>query len=150
MRAEFLRVFTQPRPEAEVDHCYAAKTEKCIGRFDKWRLSRFRQTFNSASSPALIVHGTNDTTVPVEKASELNDILTNLSIPHAFYMYPAAEHRFDRDKSAANDAAAESAWGKTSRFCKVTYISDLDCSRSVGHFWPIYHNGISWDCSLSH
>jgi carboxymethylenebutenolidase len=79
-------------------------------------LSRFRQVFNSASSPVLILHGAEDSTVPVGKAAELDALLTNLSVRHSYHQYPGAEHRFERDRSAANDAAAASAWEKTRAF----------------------------------
>ena len=84
-------------------------------------LNRFREAFTPNSSPALILHGTGDSTVPVAKLIELDGILTSVSAPHAFYTYPGAEHRFERDGGAANDAAAESAWQKTTAFFR-TYL----------------------------
>jgi len=45
-------------------------------------LSRFRQVFTSASAPVLILHGTNDSTVPVLKAIELDAILAATQTPH--------------------------------------------------------------------
>jgi dienelactone hydrolase len=82
-------------------------------------LSRFRQSFNPASSPVLILHGADDSTVPVAKATELDELLISLSVPHAYYQYPGAGHRFERDRSAANDLAAYSAWEKTRAFLQT-------------------------------
>jgi carboxymethylenebutenolidase len=82
-------------------------------------LGRFRQSFNPASSPVLILHGTDDSTVPVAKAAELDELLTGIAVPHSYYQYPRAEHRFERDHSAANDAAAKSAWDKTREFLQT-------------------------------
>lgn len=79
-------------------------------------LSRFQQTFTNTSSPVLIFHGTNDSTVPVMKAVELDAILTAAQTHHEFHQYADAEHRFDRDKGASNDAAAADAWQRTQAF----------------------------------
>ena len=82
-------------------------------------LSRFRQTFNANSSPVLILHGSNDSTVHADKASALDEILKSSSATHELHIYDGAEHRFDRDRSPANDAAAGSAWEQTKAFLKV-------------------------------
>ncbi len=79
-------------------------------------LSRFQQVFSAKSAPVLILHGTNDSTVPVGKAIELDKILAETQAPHEFYQYAGAEHRFDRDRSASNNAAAEDAWQRTLAF----------------------------------
>jgi carboxymethylenebutenolidase len=82
-------------------------------------LSRFTQSFNPSSSPVLILHGTDDSTVPVAKATELDELLTGIPVPHSYYQYAGAEHRFERDHGAANDAAATSAWDKTLDFLQT-------------------------------
>jgi dienelactone hydrolase len=79
-------------------------------------LSRFRQVFTPASAPVLILHGTNDSTVPVLKAIELDAILAATQAPHELQQYVGAEHRFDRDRSDRNDAAAADAWLRTKTF----------------------------------
>lgn len=79
-------------------------------------LSRFRQAFTNTSAPVLILHGTDDSTVPVRNAIELDSILTAAQSPHEFKQYPGAEHRFDRDGGANNDAAAADAWRRTQAF----------------------------------
>jgi carboxymethylenebutenolidase len=79
-------------------------------------LDRFRQAFTSQSAPVLILHGADDSTVPIGKAIELDSILTAARAPHEFHQYPGAEHRFDRDGGAANEAAAADAWRRTLDF----------------------------------
>jgi carboxymethylenebutenolidase len=82
-------------------------------------LTRYRQTFTSASSPVLVLHGSDDTTVPVLKAIELDQVLTQTQTQHTFAQYAGAEHRFERDHSASNDAAADDAWQRTRAFLKL-------------------------------
>ncbi len=53
------------------------------------------------------------------RAAELDELLTGLSVPHSFYQYPGAEHRFERDRSTTNDAAAASAWERTRAFLRT-------------------------------
>ena len=79
-------------------------------------LSRFRQSFTAHSAPVLILHGTNDSTVPFEKASALDSFLTSISAPHEFHSYDGADHRFDRTYGDANSAAASDAWTRTLAF----------------------------------
>jgi carboxymethylenebutenolidase len=79
-------------------------------------LSRFRQVFTSTSSPVLLLHGSDDSTVPARKAIELDSILTAAHSRHEFHQYPGAEHRFDREGGAANEAAAADAWQRTQAF----------------------------------
>ncbi|MDO8598392.1 MAG: dienelactone hydrolase family protein, partial [Sulfuricaulis sp.] len=79
-------------------------------------LSRFRQAFTNSSAPVLVLHGTNDSTVPVRSAIELDSILTAAQSPHEFHQYPDAEHRFDRDRGAGNETAAADAWWRTQAF----------------------------------
>ncbi len=79
-------------------------------------LSRFRQVFSKTSAPVLVLHGTNDSTVPIRNAIELDSILNAAQTRHEFYQYPGAEHRFERDRGANNDAAATDAWGRTQAF----------------------------------
>jgi len=79
-------------------------------------LNRFRQTFTSKSAPVLILHGSNDSTVPVRSAIELDTILTAAQSPHEFHQYMGAEHRFERDGGANNEAAAADAWQRSQAF----------------------------------
>jgi carboxymethylenebutenolidase len=76
-------------------------------------LSRFQQVFSAKSAPVLILHGTSDGTVPFSNATELDKLLTDKQAPHEFFQYAGAEHRFERDRSASNDAAAEDAWQRS-------------------------------------
>jgi carboxymethylenebutenolidase len=79
-------------------------------------LDRFRRTFTFHSAPVLILHGAADSTVPISKAIELDSILTAAQAPHTFHQYPGAQHRFDRDGGADNEAAAADAWRRTIDF----------------------------------
>lgn len=79
-------------------------------------LDRYRQAFTNTSSPVLVLHGTNDSTVPVLKAMELDAILTAAQTPHEFRQYAGAEHRFDRDRGDSNDTAAADARQRTQSF----------------------------------
>ena len=79
-------------------------------------LSLFSQAFNSKSSPVLILHGTEDATVPFGKAVELDAMLTAAQSRHEFYQYPGAQHRFERDGGGNNEAAAADAWQRTQSF----------------------------------
>lgn len=79
-------------------------------------LSRFSQAFTNTSAPVLVLHGTNDSIVPVRSAIELDSILTAAQSPHEFHQYAGAEHRFDRDRGASNEAAAADAWRRTQAF----------------------------------
>jgi carboxymethylenebutenolidase len=81
-------------------------------------LSRFRQAFASTSAPVLVLHGANDSTVPVRNAIELDSILAAAQSPHEFHQYPGAEHRFDRDSGAGHETAAADAWLRTRTFLR--------------------------------
>jgi carboxymethylenebutenolidase len=76
-------------------------------------LNRFQQVFSATSSPVLVLHGANDSTVPVRKAIELTNILTEKQASYQFHQYDGAGHRFDRDGGASNEAAADDAWQRT-------------------------------------
>lgn len=80
-------------------------------------LARFRQTFTGRSAPVLILHGTDDATVPVEKAVQLDAILAAKDAPHELRQYRGAGHLFDR---GGNDAAAADAWQRTLTFLGKT------------------------------
>jgi len=84
-------------------------------------LSRFHDTFTETSSPVLILHGTDDSTVPFTKAVELDSILTAAKSPHEFHQYSGAGHRFDRDGGGSNDAAALDAWQRTQEFMNKAF-----------------------------
>ncbi len=83
------------------------------------RLERYRRLFNRASSPVLILHGTEDGTVPFAAAVTLDAILTAAQTPHEFYRYPV-EHRFDRDGAPESVRAAADAWQRTRAFLAGT------------------------------
>ncbi|MGD0144432.1 MAG: dienelactone hydrolase family protein, partial [Rhizomicrobium sp.] len=67
-------------------------------------LDRFRQAFTARSAPVLILHGTNDGTVPFDRAAALDSFLTSIGAPHEFHSYDGADHRFDRTYGGANSA----------------------------------------------
>jgi carboxymethylenebutenolidase len=79
-------------------------------------LSLFRRVFTAGSAPVLILHGEKDSTVPVEKAIQLDSILTAAGSPHDFREYSGAEHLFDREGGSANKEAAADAWLRTQDF----------------------------------
>jgi len=79
-------------------------------------LERFREAFNNTSAAVLILHGTDDSTVPVGKAIELDSILAAAQSRHEFHQYPGAEHRFDRDGGVSNETAAADAWQRSQVF----------------------------------
>ena len=79
-------------------------------------LGQFRQVFTSSSAPVLILHGDKDSTVPVNKAIQLDSILTAAHSPHEFHLYPGAEHSFDREWGGNNKKAAADAWQRTKAF----------------------------------
>jgi dienelactone hydrolase len=83
-------------------------------------LDLFRQVFTSGSSPVLILHGEKDSTVSVQKAIELDSLLTAAKSPHEYHQYPGAEHRFDRDRGGRNKEAAADAWQRTQAFLNKT------------------------------
>jgi carboxymethylenebutenolidase len=47
--------------------------------------------------PVLILHGTEDTTVPVEEAYHLQSVLEKRAIPYEMQIYEGAGHGFDND-----------------------------------------------------
>jgi carboxymethylenebutenolidase len=83
------------------------------------QLERYRRLFNHASSPVLILHGTEDGTVPFAAAVMLDSILTAAQTPHEFYRYPVG-HRFDRYGVPASERAAADAWQQTRAFLART------------------------------
>jgi len=80
------------------------------------QLSRFREVFNGTSAPVLVLHGTDDSTVPVSVAVRLGALPTSAQSPHELHQYAGAEHRFERDRGASNEAAAADAWQRTLGF----------------------------------
>jgi carboxymethylenebutenolidase len=79
-------------------------------------LSLFRRVFTAGSAPVLIFHGDKDSTVPIEKAIQLDSILTAAGSPHEFREYSGTEHLFDREGGSANKEAAADAWLRTQAF----------------------------------
>ncbi len=78
--------------------------------------ARFRSLFGKESSPVLILHGTDDSTVPVGAARHLAAIVRSAGSPCEIQLYDGAGHRFDRDTGAADSAAAADAWQRTIHF----------------------------------
>jgi carboxymethylenebutenolidase len=79
-------------------------------------LKRFASTFNKTSAPVLILHGTDDDTVPIGAAKHLKEIVASAGSPLEIHIYDGAGHRFERDSSEANDKAAADAWHRTIAF----------------------------------
>lgn len=79
---------------------------------------RFRGVINDKSSPMLILHGSNDGTVPIAQAALLDQLLTGAKVAHEYVKYDGAEHRFERDSGKENEAAAADAWRRTLAFLK--------------------------------
>jgi len=74
-------------------------------------------TFTASSSPVLILHGTNDSTVSVSLATNLAAALSSKGSPHELVTYPGVEHTFDRG-ATLNAAARANAWTRTEAFLK--------------------------------
>mgnify|MGYP003341457854 CR=1 FL=1 len=82
-------------------------------------LTRFSSTFDSHSSPVLILHGSADRTVPVAAAEHLGQIVKAAGSPYEIQIYPDADHQFDRvARTDAMTAAAAEAWNRTLAFPK--------------------------------
>ena len=79
-------------------------------------LSRFKGVFTKASSPVLILHGTDDGTVPVTAARNLSKIVEAAGSPVEIRLYDGTGHRFDRSGSPQDAAAAADAWPRTLAF----------------------------------
>jgi carboxymethylenebutenolidase len=80
-------------------------------------LVRFSSIFSTASAPVLVLHGSNDLTVPVGAARRLASILDRAKSPHELRIYDGADHAFERgQQTAAARAAADDAWGRTLAF----------------------------------
>lgn len=78
--------------------------------------ARFGSTFSRASSPVLILHGMDDSTVPVGAAKRLAAIVNSAGSPCEIQLYDGAGHRFDRIGGSANQSAATDAWQRTMDF----------------------------------
>jgi carboxymethylenebutenolidase len=80
-------------------------------------LSRFKGVFNKGSSPVLILHGTDDGTVPVAAARNLGAIVAGAGSPVEVHLYDGAGHQFDRMQGSSQDiAAAADAWQRSIAF----------------------------------
>ena len=90
----------------------------------KYPLTRI---FTKDSSPVLILHGSNDSTVPVAQAEKLAQILSRENVPHEIKIYDGAEHRFERtsgyrggrgltNSNTYDTAVAKDSWDKTLKF----------------------------------
>lgn len=79
-------------------------------------LSRFSATFNKNSAPVLILHGTDDDTVKVMFAQNLETIVKSAGSPYEIQLYDGAGHEFERVGGSQNAAAAADAWPRTLAF----------------------------------
>jgi carboxymethylenebutenolidase len=80
-------------------------------------LTRFSSTFDKNSAPVLILHGSDDRTVPVGAAQHLGGIVKSAGSPYELKIYDGADHVFERDlRNDAQKAAAADAWQKTQAF----------------------------------
>jgi carboxymethylenebutenolidase len=78
--------------------------------------ARFSSIFSKSSSPVLILHGTDDSTVPVGVAKRLAAIADSAGGRCEIHLYEGAGHLFDRDGGSSNRAAATDAWQRTLDF----------------------------------
>lgn len=67
------------------------------------------QVFPADSSPVLMLHGSNDSTVPVSLATNLAATLAGTGSPHELIVYPGVEHSFDRG-TTLNAAARDDGY----------------------------------------
>jgi carboxymethylenebutenolidase len=79
-------------------------------------LNRFSTAFAKSSAPLLILHGTDDATVPIGAAQHLVSIVKTAGSPYEAQIYPGASHEFERVAGAQNSAAAADAWPRTVAF----------------------------------
>jgi carboxymethylenebutenolidase len=102
----------------------AGKVQAAIGYYGAYSgagtdrsLGRFRQVFNKASAPVLILHGNSDGTVPVQLAQNLATIVSAAQAPVQMQIYSSVDHRFDREPgSPAAAAAAADSWTRSLDF----------------------------------
>lgn len=78
---------------------------------------RFEDIFTKDSSPVLILHGDNDTVVPVILANQLSAILNATKTLYEMKIYSGVGHRYDRQGSLDENAANDS-WDSTLVFLK--------------------------------
>jgi carboxymethylenebutenolidase len=85
-------------------------------------LGRFKEAFNAASTPLLILHGTGDTVVPVQAAQTLAEIARAARAPVEIHLYGGATHVFDRGSAGKralgtlSPEVAADAWTRTLAF----------------------------------
>lgn len=101
----------------------AGKVDAAVGYYGAYSgagsdksLNRFRSTFTKGSAPLLILHGSEDETVPVGAAKHLASIVVAAGSPSELHIYDGAGHQFERDSSPPNNAAAADAWTRTLAF----------------------------------
>lgn len=101
----------------------AGKVDAAVGYYGTYSgagsdksLNRFHSLFTEGSAPFLILHGNADQTVPVGAAKHLASIIAAAGSLHELHIYDGAGHRFDRDASLTNNAAAADAWMRTIAF----------------------------------
>ncbi len=78
---------------------------------------RFDDIFTKDSCPVLILHGRYDSTIKVKSIEHLGDMLKERMCVYELYIYPNAEHRFERGKSLDAHAASDS-WSRTLSFLR--------------------------------
>jgi carboxymethylenebutenolidase len=67
--------------------------------------------------PTLILHGDQDSIVPVRNATELDELLTKANRPHEMHIYPGADHAFNFAGIPWYDAeAGADAWSRSLKF----------------------------------
>jgi carboxymethylenebutenolidase len=79
-------------------------------------LGRFRSAFTKDSAPVLILHGTDDDTVKVMFAENLESIVKAAGSRYEIKLYEGAGHEFERVGGSQNAAAAADAWPRTIAF----------------------------------
>lgn len=82
-------------------------------------LTAFRNSFTSASSPVLVLHGARDDTVLPRHAEYLKSMLADAKAPYEFQMYDSAGHSYERGKQP-DRSAADDSWQRTLRFFEAT------------------------------
>ena len=77
-------------------------------------LEAMRASFNENSSPVLVLHGAQDSTVNVRFAEMLVALMREAKSPHEAQIYPAAGHSYDR--GGGNAEVTADSWTRTLRF----------------------------------
>jgi len=79
----------------------------------------FSDIVNQLRAPILMLHGDQDTTIPITRANRVENLLTQGAKAFQLIVYPGVEHRFDMvDTLDFNFAAAADAQAKTLDFLR--------------------------------